>query len=165
MRSLASFLAVFPSTPFARACRGPSREAVRSKEHGKKEKEGQFRLDVVYGDDNLEVTMLHQFNTIWSGGERGKNYALFSVPNITHPYAPDSVYAEVNINPYHKVQQLYLDDVEMLEKRVVKKRLRRNYVVDSIMMRKVSVTVPPCCCRRCAPGRANEMDIIFNCVP
>lgn len=110
---------------------------LRSKEHGLKEEKGQFKLNNVYGGDNLEVTMLHQFNTIWSGGERGKNYALFAVPNRTHPYAPDSVYAEVDINPVHRVQQIYLDDIEMLKRSFVKKRIRRNYSVDKIMMRKV----------------------------
>jgi len=110
---------------------------VRSKDYSIKETEGRFKLDKMYGADNLEVTLLHQFNAIWSGGERGKNFALFAVPNSTHPYEPDSVYAEVDINPYHRVQQLYLDKFEMLERRVVKKRVRRNYAVDEIMMRKV----------------------------
>eukprot|EP00584_Thalassiosira_punctigera_P021091 CAMPEP_0172549560 /NCGR_PEP_ID=MMETSP1067-20121228/18592_1 /TAXON_ID=265564 ORGANISM="Thalassiosira punctigera, Strain Tpunct2005C2" /NCGR_SAMPLE_ID=MMETSP1067 /ASSEMBLY_ACC=CAM_ASM_000444 /LENGTH=841 /DNA_ID=CAMNT_0013336953 /DNA_START=508 /DNA_END=3033 /DNA_ORIENTATION=- len=110
---------------------------LRSQEHGVKAKKDQFLLDVVYGEKNLEVTMLHQFNTIWSGGERGKNFALFSVPNITHPDEPDSVYAEVDINPYHRVQQIYLDDIDMLKRSFIKKRIRRNYSVDKIMMRKV----------------------------
>ncbi|KAL7540449.1 hypothetical protein ACHAWF_006683 [Thalassiosira exigua] len=110
---------------------------IRSRRHRKEPKEGEFKLDVVFGDGRLEVTMLHQFNTIWSGGDRGKNFALFAVPNSTHPNEPDSVYAEVDINPYHRVQQLYLDEVEMLERKIVKKRIRRNYAVDKIMMRKV----------------------------
>jgi len=110
---------------------------LRMKEYARKPREGQFELDNVYGGDNLVITMLHQFNTIWSGGDRGKNFALFSVPNSTHPNAPDSVYAEVNINPYHKVQQIYLDEVEMLKRSYIKKRIRRNYAVDKIMMRKV----------------------------
>mmetsp|Transcript_3526 Transcript_3526/g.8994 ORF Transcript_3526/g.8994 Transcript_3526/m.8994 type:complete len:836 (-) Transcript_3526:1456-3963(-) len=111
---------------------------LRSKMHSRKaKKKVEFKLDVLYGENNLEVTMLHQFNTIWSGGDRGKNFALFSVPNITHPDEPDSTYAEVHINPYHEVQQIYLDDVEMQKRSVIKKRIRRNWTVDKIMMRKV----------------------------
>ena len=97
----------------------------------------------MYGADNLEVTLLHQFNAIWSGGERGKNYALFAVPNSTHPYEPDSVYAEVDINPFHRVQQVYLDEFEKLSRKTVKKRVRRNFAVDEIMMRKVRLTFSP----------------------
>ena len=107
-------------------------------------------MDIVYGEDNLEVTLLHQFNTIWSGGERGKNVALFSVPNRTHPHEPDSVYAEVDINPYHKVQQLYLDEFEMLQRSVVEKRIRRNFAVDEIMMRKVSNAISPMLLQSCS---------------
>jgi hypothetical protein len=112
---------------------------IRDKKHtrGKWNKKEEFKLDIVYGEDNLEVTMLHQFNTIWSGGERGKNFALFAIPNATHPWAPDSIYAEVEINPYHQVQQVYLDEFEMVYRSQVKKRIRRNYSVDKIMMRRV----------------------------
>ncbi|KAL9182590.1 hypothetical protein ACHAXT_013242 [Thalassiosira profunda] len=121
---------------------------IRSKEHSRNAEKidctkfnfkdhGECKLDVVYGEDNLEVTMLHQFNTIWSGGERGKNFALFAVPNQTHPHEPDSIYAEVDINPYHKVQQVYLDEIEFLGRPSIKNRIRRNYSVDKIMMRKV----------------------------
>lgn len=110
---------------------------LRSKRHSRKAEEGEFKLDIVYGDPRMEVFMLHQFNTIWSGGDRGKNFALFSVPNSTHPDEPDATYAEIDINPHHRVIQVHLDDVEMLKRKIVKKRIRRNYTVDPIMMRKV----------------------------
>lgn len=110
---------------------------LRSKEHSRKAEDGEFKLKVVYGKDNLEMIMLHQFNTIWSGGDRGKNFALFSIPNSTHPDAPDMIFAEVDINPVHKVQQVYLDDIQMIPRKQVKKRIRRNWTVDPIMMRRV----------------------------
>ncbi|KAL7531744.1 hypothetical protein ACHAXR_009828 [Thalassiosira sp. AJA248-18] len=110
---------------------------IRSRAHKRKATKGEFKLDVVYGDDRLSVIMLHDFNTIWSGGDRGKNFALFSVPNSTHPSEPDSIYAEVEINPYHQVQQIYLDEINMLKRSFIKKRIRRNWTVDRIMMRGV----------------------------
>mmetsp|Transcript_34072 Transcript_34072/g.69537 ORF Transcript_34072/g.69537 Transcript_34072/m.69537 type:complete len:861 (-) Transcript_34072:776-3358(-) len=96
-----------------------------------------FNVKPLYGGEKLDITLLHQFNTIWSGGSRGKNYALFTVPNATHPNAPDSIYAEINVNPYHKVSQIYPDEIEMLKKKDVKTRTRRNYMLDGIMQRKV----------------------------
>mmetsp|Transcript_7088 Transcript_7088/g.16422 ORF Transcript_7088/g.16422 Transcript_7088/m.16422 type:complete len:836 (-) Transcript_7088:61-2568(-) len=92
-------------------------------------------IDVVHGEDNLVVRMKHNFNAIWSGGDRGKNFALFSVPNATHPDELESTYAEVDINPIHRVQQLNLDAIDKLPRYIVKKRIRRNYAVDVIMMR------------------------------
>ena len=111
---------------------------LRSKEFGRKAQKGEFKIDIVYGQNNLEMILLHQFNAIWSGGDRGKNFALFSIPNSTHPNEPDSTYAEVEINnPYHQVQQLYLDEYEKIPRKIVKKRIRRNWTVDPIMMRRV----------------------------
>eukprot|EP00970_Alexandrium_tamarense_P002995 scaffold430_cov187-Alexandrium_tamarense.AAC.4 len=72
----------------------------------------EIKLDNLYGGDLLEVSLMHQFNTIWSGGKIGKNYALFTVPNKTHPEAPDSVYAEIDINPKHRVQQFLPDEYD-----------------------------------------------------
>jgi hypothetical protein len=57
-----------------------------------------------------ETCYKSQFNTIWSGGLFGKNYALFGVPNKTHPEAEDAVYAEIDIAPVHRVQQVILDE-------------------------------------------------------
>lgn len=65
------------------------------------------------------------------------------MPNRTHPHAPDAVYAEVDINPYHRVQQVCLDDFELLGKKASKLRARRNYAVDELMRRKVSVAASP----------------------
>lgn len=116
---------------------------IRSFKHSRKAQQGEYKLDVIYGENKLEVTMLNMFNTIWSGGDRGKNFALFSVPNATHPDEPDSTYAEIDINPYYQVQQVYLDDIEMLKRSLVKKRIRRNYSVDKIMMRRVKTNPNP----------------------
>ncbi len=64
------------------------------------------KMKSLYGGQNLEVSIGSQFRTIWSGGVFGKNYALFSIPNTTHPNAPDSVYAEIDIFPHHVHQIL-----------------------------------------------------------
>lgn len=69
-----------------------------------------YKLQNLYGGDMLQVSVEHQFNTIWSGGLYGKNYALFGVPNKTHPEAEDAVYAEIDIAPVHRVQQVILDE-------------------------------------------------------
>ncbi|KAL3793481.1 hypothetical protein ACHAWO_002092 [Cyclotella atomus] len=69
-----------------------------------------YKLQNLYGGDMLQVSVEHQFNTIWSGGLFGKNYALFGVPNKTHPEAEDAVYAEIDIAPVHRVQQVILDE-------------------------------------------------------
>ena len=71
-----------------------------------------FRLTNLYGGDQLEVFVEHQFNTIWSGGIKGKNYALFGIPNETHPDAEDSVYAEIDITSTHRVHQMILDEYD-----------------------------------------------------
>jgi len=110
---------------------------LRSKEHSREATEDEFKINVIYGSNNLEMIMLHQFNTIWSGGDRGKNFALFSIPNTTHPDEPDLTFAEIEINPIHQVQQIYLDDIQMIPRKFVKKRIRRNFSVDPIMMRRV----------------------------
>mmetsp|Transcript_29944 Transcript_29944/g.63501 ORF Transcript_29944/g.63501 Transcript_29944/m.63501 type:complete len:483 (-) Transcript_29944:258-1706(-) len=84
-------------------------------EKNKKGGERQFKLKNLYGGDQLEVTMLHQFNTIWGEGKKsvfGKNYALFSLPNLTHPGAPDSIYAEMSVFPEHMVQQIVFQAVD-----------------------------------------------------
>jgi hypothetical protein len=114
---------------------------IRSKDFAKDDQgfttQSVFNVKPLYGGEKLDITLLHQFNTIWSGGQRGKNYALFTIPNATHPDAPDSIYAEIYINPYHKVSQIYPDEIEMLKKKDVKTRHRRNYMLDGIMKRKV----------------------------
>lgn len=71
-----------------------------------------IRLTNLYGGDRLEVYVEHQFNTIWSGGINGKNYALFGIPNKTHTDAEDSVYAEIDITPTHRVHQMILDEYD-----------------------------------------------------
>ncbi|KAL7473418.1 hypothetical protein ACHAXS_013872 [Conticribra weissflogii] len=73
-----------------------------------------YKLQNLYGGDLLEVTLQHQFITIWSGGHRGKNFALFSIPNATHPGSPDSIYVEINITPEHHVQQVLPDEYDQL---------------------------------------------------
>jgi hypothetical protein len=60
----------------------------------------------------LQVSVEHQFNTIWSGGLYGKNYALFGIRNKTHPDAEDAVYAEIDIAPDHRVQRVILDEYD-----------------------------------------------------
>jgi len=115
---------------------------IRSKDFAKEDDQsfttqGVFNVKPLYGGEKLDITILHQFNTIWSGGHRGKNFALFTIPNATHPYAPDSIYAEININPYHKVSQIYPDEIEMLKRKPLKTRPRRNHMMDGIMIRKV----------------------------
>lgn len=71
-----------------------------------------FKLANIFGGDRFEVYTQHQFNTIWSGGVIGKNYALFGVRNNTHSDAEDSVYAELDITPKHRVHQVVLDEYE-----------------------------------------------------
>lgn len=78
-----------------------------------------FRLSNLYGGDLLEVTVEHQFNTIWSGGLNGKNYALFALSKKTFPEDEDSVYAEIDIAPNHRVQQVVLDEYEHITKQQV----------------------------------------------
>jgi hypothetical protein len=101
------------------------------------------RLDNLYGGDKLQVTLMHQFNTIWSGGIYGKNYALFGIPNATHPDAPDSIYAEIDIFPHH-VQQILPNEYEDISKKTVFERIwkpgtkkTRRADIDRIGMREV----------------------------
>eukprot|EP00579_Thalassiosira_antarctica_P011259 CAMPEP_0201908992 /NCGR_PEP_ID=MMETSP0903-20130614/912_1 /ASSEMBLY_ACC=CAM_ASM_000552 /TAXON_ID=420261 /ORGANISM="Thalassiosira antarctica, Strain CCMP982" /LENGTH=593 /DNA_ID=CAMNT_0048443435 /DNA_START=100 /DNA_END=1881 /DNA_ORIENTATION=- len=101
------------------------------------------RLDNLYGGDNLQVMLMRQFNTIWSGGINGKNYALFSLPNATHPDAPDSVYAEIDIFPHH-VQQILPDEFDQISKFQVFGKLwkegthkSRHFKMDRVNMRSV----------------------------
>lgn len=103
-----------------------------------------YNLKNMYGGDNLQVTMMHQFSTIWSGGIYGKNYALFGVPNATHPDAPDSMYAEIDITQRHKVQQILVDEYVQLEKQYVYDRIwtpgttkKRRVDLDRVNMRMV----------------------------
>jgi len=100
----------------------------------------QIKLKNLYGGDQFKVTLLHQFNTIWGEGKKsvfGKNYALFSLPNATHPTAPDSVYAEMSVHPDHLVQQILPDEYDKLPRGRIKLRQRRNFKVDYIMQRKM----------------------------
>ncbi|KAL7532299.1 hypothetical protein ACHAXR_004549 [Thalassiosira sp. AJA248-18] len=103
--------------------------------------EKQFKLKNLYGGNQLEVTLLHQFNTIWGEGKRsvfGKNYALFSIPNGTHPTEPGAVYAEMSTFPEHMVQQIFPDEYEKIPKdRRIKWRQRRNFKIDHMIQRRV----------------------------
>lgn len=102
-----------------------------------------IRLRNLYGGDQFEVTLLHQFNTVW--GEPytkesifGKNYALFSLPNATHPQAPDTVYAELSVHPDHVVQRILPDEYDRLPRdKRIKWRQRRNFKIDYIIQRKM----------------------------
>jgi len=101
------------------------------------------RLDNLYGGDNLQIGLMRQFNTIWSGGLRGKNYALFGVPNATHPDEPDSMYAELDIFPHH-VQQILPEEYHRLSLHDVfdllwrpGTRRTRSVRIDFVNMRRV----------------------------
>ena len=100
-----------------------------------------FKLKNLYGGDTFEVTLLHQFNTIWGEGKEsihGKNYALYSIPNTTHPSEPDSIYAEMSVYPEHKVMQILPDSYDKLPKdHRIKWRQRRNFKVDHIIQRQM----------------------------
>lgn len=102
------------------------------------------RIDNLYGGDKLQVTLMRQFNTVWSGGIYGKNYALFGIPNTTHPNEPDSVYAEIDIFPTHRVQQILPEEYNQLTKQQVFDRIwkvgtskRRRFKLDRVNMRSV----------------------------
>ena len=101
------------------------------------------RLENLYGGDRLQVTLMRQFNTIWSGGANGKNYALFGVPDTKSPGAPDSVYAEIDIFPHH-VQQILPEEHDRIEKQKIfdylwkpGSRKSRDFKIDRVNMRKV----------------------------
>ena len=100
-----------------------------------------FKLKNLYGGDTFEVTLQHQFNTIWGQGKEsifGKNYALYSIPNMTHPSEPDSIYAEMSVYPEHKVMQILPDTYDKLPKdHRIKWRQRRNFKVDHIIQRQM----------------------------
>lgn len=86
--------------------------------------DSQCRLHNLYGGDGLRVTLMHQFNTIWSGGAKGKNYALFAVPDTTTttPHGPEDVYAEINIFPRHQVQRILPDIYDNIPKKTLFER-------------------------------------------
>ena len=94
------------------------------------------KMKSLYGGEKLKVAINSQFRTIWSGGAYGKNYALFSIPNVTHPDAPDSVYAEIDLFPHH-VHQIVPNEHNVISRRQVFERIwkpgtkkRRNYPID-----------------------------------
>jgi len=72
--------------------------------------EKSFKLHNLYGGDDLEVTLIHQFNTIWGIGRDavyGKNYALFTLPSdSTQPNQDKAIYAEMSIYPTHTIQSI-----------------------------------------------------------
>ena len=102
--------------------------------------EKQIKLKNLYGGgDQLEVTLLHQFNSIWgtmTKEKRGKwknhdkNFALFSLPN--------SIYAEITVHPDHLIRQILPDEYEMHPwDGQIKTRERRNFKLDNITQRMV----------------------------
>lgn len=101
--------------------------------------EKQIKLKNLYGGDLLEVTLLHQFNSIWgttTKDKRGKwknhdkNFALFSLPN--------NIYAEITVHPDHLIRQILPDEYEMLPwNGLIKTRERRNFKLDNITQRMV----------------------------
>lgn len=76
--------------------------------------EKQIVLKNLYGGDKLEVTLLHQFNTIWGEGRNaifGKNYAMFTLPGSGEGEGKDDrIYAEMSVYPTHQVLQVYPDE-------------------------------------------------------
>ena len=85
-----------------------------------------------YDDDGLQVTLMRQFNTIWSGG-KGKNYALFAIPKTNNNNnnntttknhkEEEDVYVEINIFPNHQVQQILPDTHDIITKQTLWDRL------------------------------------------
>jgi len=123
-----------------------SRSIPPVRKHGNENFDRPYKLRNLYGGDLLEVTLQRQFITIWSGGHGGKNFALFSVPNVTHPVSPDSVYVEINITPEHHVQQVLPDEYdqltlqqvfELMWKKGTKKKRHAN--IDKIGQRSMKV--------------------------
>lgn len=101
------------------------------------------KLKSLFGGQKLQVAIGSQFRTIWSGGVTGKNYALFSIPNITHPNAPDSIYAEIDIFPHH-VHQVLLHEHNRITRHQVFERVwkpgtrkRRNFPIDVVNEREM----------------------------
>jgi len=103
-----------------RSCADIAKEAVKEQRWGW---DVPCRLSNLYGHGGLRVTLMRQFNTVWSGGHAGKNYALFSLPNVTRPDAPGPVYAEINILPRHVVQRILPDVHDEVPKRTIFERL------------------------------------------
>lgn len=100
------------------------------------------RMKSLFGG-KLEVAIHSQFRTIWSGGKYGKNYALFSIPNSTHPDAPDTVYAEIDIFPHH-VHQILPNENNQISRHQVFERIwkpgtrkSRNYPIDIVNEREM----------------------------
>ena len=111
------------------------------KTRGWKENFQDLKLTNLYGGDQFEVSLAHQFNTIWGEGRHsvyGKNFALFTIPNAASPTLPHSVYAEMSVFPTHMVQQIVPDEFEQLPKdRRIKWRQRRNFMIDHMIQRKM----------------------------
>jgi len=109
-------------------------------DHSQFKKDTNFRLKNLYGGDQLEVTLMHQFNTIWGEGKSkifGKNYALFSLPNSTHPDADEVVYAEQAVYPDHIVKQFLPDEhIAWPRDHNITWRQRRNFKIDHIIRRR-----------------------------
>ena len=109
-----------------------------------KDGERPIKLKNLYGRDQLEVTLLHQFNSIWGrqvegSGERwsnfDKNYALFSRPDRME------IYAEITVSPEHRVRQIIPDEYEQnqMSQKWIRSRARRNFRTDSITSRRVKI--------------------------
>jgi len=109
--------------------------------------EKSFKLNNLYGGDDFEVTLLHQFNTIWGTGRDavyGKNYALFTLPpDTSNPEQQDkAIYAEMSIYPTHTIQSIIPSNytkipISKTDHRI-KWRQRRNFKIDHIIQRQMS---------------------------
>ena len=108
--------------------------------------EKSFKLNNLYGGDDLEVTLVHQFNTIWGTGRDavyGKNYALFTLPHDTSNLEKDkAIYAEMSIYPTHTIQSILPSNytkipISKTDHRI-KWRQRRNFKIDHIIQRQIS---------------------------
>lgn len=107
----------------------------------------ELRLNNLHGGDNLEVTLVHPFNSVWgrvnaSKGEKwsnfDKNYAIFSLPAGAGGGKPDEVYAEIAVHPEHSVIRISPDEYDRRPKDDwIKKRARRNFRLDSNVQRRV----------------------------
>lgn len=107
--------------------------------------EQQYKLKNLHGGDKLEVTLMHQFNSIWGRVDEEKlkkenkrwmnfekNFALFSLPN-------GNIYAEIAIWPEHVVRQIDPNEHDALPSShyPIKKRERRNFRVDVMVQRRI----------------------------
>jgi len=115
-------------------------------ETDEKDEDRPFVLKNLYGGGKLQVTLQHPFNTIWSGGSKGKNYALFTIPtNDLLKTSSDSnhagnyslpIFAEIEINsPHHKVQQIIPSQYQKISRKITNVRQRRNPRLDPMMKR------------------------------